>query len=508
MMTIHGDPVPPEGLDHIRAVREWILENPNDLQVQRELQEMQRDPRFAEPDEPDDIMPEIPALTDFPVPPGLKKYVDAVRTVAGASIPTSAACVTAAFNLLAAEDIDVKSLAQEPHPSGLYFVVGSESGWRKSTAFRQAMQGHVEADERVDATYHETETVAEDGTPFQAKGFSPRALRQDFTIEALLTRLWKARRTMAVANSDASSLLGGWSFRRDNLNRSLSHFVNLWDGDATSIDRKNPDSPEIFFYQRRLTSLIMGQVDVVEQMLFSQSAANGFTPRCLSSIDRERPRPSDDASMSLERSLDIIQRMRELVIRRRADQDSNLERLRSGARRPVIYPEGDARNILAASAAKFEMMADNADNPHERGFWSRAQEQTARYAATLAYIRTLEGGIPESWDHVHYTRPEADQAQAVITWHGELIRSYAIQAASEMVTRLANETITMLRDKREKVAKEDGSIAIRHVLSKFGKGELRINADLREQVIQVLDKHRHLIPTARRGHYHISVPHS
>ena len=146
---------------------------------------MQRDPRFAEPDEPDDIMPEIPALTDFPVPPGLKKYVDAVRTVAGASIPTSAACVTAAFNLLTAEDIDVKSLAQEPHPSGMYFVVGSESGWRKSTAFRQAMQGHVEADERVDATYHEAKTVAEDGT-LQAKGFSPRALRQDFTIEALL----------------------------------------------------------------------------------------------------------------------------------------------------------------------------------------------------------------------------------------------------------------------------------------------------------------------------------
>ena len=85
---------------------------------------------------------------------------------------------------------------------------------------------------------------------FRVKGFSPRALRQDFTIEAVLSRLWKARRTMAVANSDASSLLGGWSFRRDNLSRSLSHFVSLWDGDPTSIDRRNPEAPEIFFYQR------------------------------------------------------------------------------------------------------------------------------------------------------------------------------------------------------------------------------------------------------------------
>ena len=32
------------------------------------------------------------------------------RIVAGASIPTSAACIAAAFNLLAAEDIDVQLL--------------------------------------------------------------------------------------------------------------------------------------------------------------------------------------------------------------------------------------------------------------------------------------------------------------------------------------------------------------------------------------------------------------
>ena len=107
---------------------------------------------------------------------------------------------------------------------------------------------------------------------------------------------------MAVANSDASSLVGGWSFRRDNLSRSLSHFVSLWDGDPTSIDRRNREAPEIFFYQRRLTALIMGQVNVVEDLLFSQAAGNGFTARCLPSMDRERPKPPADTSMTpLER---------------------------------------------------------------------------------------------------------------------------------------------------------------------------------------------------------------
>ena len=195
------------------------------------------------------------------------------------------------------------------------------------------------------------------------------------------------------------------------------------------------------------------------------------------------------------------------VIRRRADQDANAELLQGVMRRPVIHPDHDARDLLAAASAKFDALADATDNLHERGFWARAQEQTARYAATLAYVRTLEDGIPQSWEHVHYTRPEVDQAEAVITWHGELIRSYAVQAASEKVTRLANETITMLREKREKVVKEDGSIAARNVIARLGKGELRTDAALREQVLDVLVVHRHLIPTARRGHYMMVVPH-
>ena len=506
-MTMKGEPVPPEGLDYIKGLQRWLEQYPNDVAVRSKLADLQRDPRFAEPDEPDDIMPQVPELSEFPVPPGLKRYIDATRIVAGASVPTSAACVAAAFNLLAAEDIDVQSRANAPHPSGLYFVVGSESGWRKSASFRETMQGHVEADERVDALFREGDSTTEDGAEFKAKGFSPRALRQDFTIEALLSRLWKARRTMAVANSDASSLLGGWSFRRDNLSRSLSHFVSLWDGDPTSIDRRNPEAPEIFFYQRRLTALVMGQVNIAEELLFSQAAGNGFTARCLPSMDRERPKPPADTQASFQSALDTIARMRELVIRRREDQDANVELLRGVLRRPVIHPDQDARDLLAVASAKFEALADASDNLHERGFWARAQEQTARYAATLAYVRTLEGGIPESWEHVHYTRPEVDQAEAVITWHGELIRSYAIQAASEKVTRMANQTITMLRDKREKVVKEDGSIAVRHVIARLGKGEMRTDAGLREQVLDVLVSHRHLIPTARRGHYMLMVPH-
>ena len=75
VMMIKGEPVPAEGLDHIKALEKWLEQYPNDVMVRSKLAEIQRDSRFAEPDEPDDIMPQVLELAEFPVPPGLKKVV-------------------------------------------------------------------------------------------------------------------------------------------------------------------------------------------------------------------------------------------------------------------------------------------------------------------------------------------------------------------------------------------------------------------------------------------------
>ena len=64
----------------------------------------------------------------------------------------------------------------------------------------------------------------------------------------------------------------------------------------------------------------------------------------------------------------------------------------------------------------------------------------------------------------------------------------------------------MLREKRENVAKEDGSIAARNVIARLGKDELITDEALREPVLDVLVIHCHLIPPARKGHYMMVVP--
>ena len=122
--------------------------------------------------------------------------------------------------------------------------------------------------------------------------------------------------------------------------------------------------------------------------------------------------PRQDTSTTHQAALDTIADMRELVIRRRADQDANTGLLRGVLRRPVIHPEHDARDLLAAASAKFDALADATDNVHERGFWARAQEQTARYAATLAYVRTLEEGTT-SRVRTQLRTPENNQATTI-----------------------------------------------------------------------------------------------
>ncbi len=92
-------------------------------------------------------------------------------------------------------------------------------------------------------------------------------------------------------------------------------------------------------------------------------------------------------------------------------------------------------------------------------------------------------------------------------WHGELNNSYALTAALAKTTRLANKTITMLRDKRAKVERSDSTIAARNVIARMGKADLRTDAGMRDHVIDLLVSHHHLIPVARKRHYLMVVPH-
>ena len=234
-------------------------------------------------------------------------------------------------------------------------------------------RGHVEAESRV-------------------KGFSPRALRQDFTIEALLSRLSgpRHRRGPEPVPQPFRLPMG----RRPDVHRPAQPR-----GPRDILLPAPSHRPDHGPGQRRRGPAV--QPSRGQRVHRQVPAQHG---------------PGEEAS----------------VRHLRPTRPHWLSRLWK-ARRTMAVANSDASSLL--------------------GGWSfRKDNGPVRRHAPSGRWRTAY----PSPGSVHYTRPEVDQAEAVITWHGDLIRSYAVQAASEKVTRLANETITMLREKREKVQKEDG----------------------------------------------------
>ena len=266
---------------------------------------------------------------------------------------------------------------------------------------------------------------------------------------------------------------------------------------------------DLLLPKRRLTALIMGQVNVIEDLLFSQAAGNGFTARCLPSFDRERPKPPEDSSNVLPGRtripLPTCARWSYAAGRTRTPTRSCC---RGVLRRPVIQPEHNARDLLAAASAKFDALADATDNLHERGFWARAQgadgpvrrhpglrpDAGGRHTQVLgACPLHPPGGRPGRGRHHLARRPDQ-----VLRGPGRLGEDHPAGQRDHHDAP---------GEEGEGTAKEDGSIAARAVIARMGKAELRTDAGLREQVLDVLVSHRHLIPVARKGHYMMMVPH-
>ena len=341
------------------------------------------------------------------------------------------------------------------------------------------------------------------------RGFSPRALRQDFTIEALLGEALEGPQDHGGGQLGGIFPIGRLEFPtgqpqphpqplREPLGwrtRPPSTGATPRPPRSSSTSAASPDSS----WARSMS---------LKASCSDQAAGNGFTARCLPAIDRERPKPPEDTSTSYQAATDTIARMRELVIRRREDQDANVELLRGVLRRPVIQPDPDARDLLAAASAKFDALADGSDNIHARGFWARAQEQTGTIRRHACLCPDAGGRHTRVLGTcaLHPPRGRSGRGRHHLARRPHQVLPPSRPPPKRSPAWPTRPSRSSVKNER-RVTKEDGSIAARNVIARMGKGEMRTDAGLREQVLDVLVSHRHLIPTARKGHYMMVVPH-
>ena len=284
----------------------------------------------------------------------------------------------------------------------------------------------------------------------------------------------------------------------------MAELVKLWDGSPSSVIRVRDDNMEFRLSGQRLTMSLVGQPEVVDHVVFSDDAGNGFGPRLLYSADVERPEQmtydwpdgfSADGTVSwFTQTLGVI-RQRQDYGRELLDYDATDRR--------VINPTPAAKAMLREFNAECELASDSAENNHHRGFLVRSAELAARVAGNLvgwvALQKTTANEPPAP--ELEYDTDELEPAIKLVRWYAEVIRlrfanigaskvSDAAQAVAEQLAEVSPETHGKYFTKRGQFFK------LRTYIAQNAKGaaaHLRKDTGAKEQVIEILVKHRYAL---------------
>ena len=466
---------------------------------------------------PDRIVSEAQPLPPPPLPDVLRPYVWAICELAGTSIGTAHAAAMGALNLALSAVIDVESLAPDVHPSTLFMLTSSETGWRKSAAFKLAFRAHLEADDIIDACWEDARKakggkakadkpegdnthapmIADDPRPV-----SPVALRNDSTAEALLANLAEGRRTQSLASAEGGVALGGWSYGKGQVGQTYAKFNSLWSGESVDYQRIT-QRVSIRVADARLCICLMMQPPFATQHVLSDAATNGFSARSLLNRDIARPKESVFEWPVSTSARHYVDQLKVLIAQLRRQQDAGTQFVDAPPIPvTVMRPSPGARTALREFLTECQNAADSGTvDGHERGFLERAAEQAARYAAMLAALRSLEAGDPFGDS---YTEADVRDAAAVIDWHRLNLASYAQEAEDARFAKAAQWAADRLHGWAEKSKAAHGGISLLSVLGRYAAGDARFikdDPDGKRRVMQLLEEYGFVRPLPSRGNY-------
>ena len=455
---------------------------------------------------PEEVWPALapfrPGLTpqerfaDEWLPFGLLEVLQASRLLVGASEATAFAAIMGSLSLCAQFDYRGHTLAPvPPKPIGLYMVVISESGWRKSTVDSLFFIVHNDADSKAEAAHRKAQNEEKAGGD-KARRFKPVSLRGDWTIEMLLNTLREGRPVQCAHLADAAALLGGWSFQPQNLGRTLSKLIQAWDGEVLTQDRVKDRGVELRVSNYALSLTWMGQRRVIDPVLFGNDSANGFLARVLLSRDDERPSVVDGNDMDRVEASAKLRRFNDLIRGCRERQDGGLEYADDGPWLPpgVVNIDPLARALLAEFNSECEAIHDELmkdDDSHLASVYVRAGEQAIRLAANFVVYEEYERQYSDGGELTTRLLIDEEQASRAVGLMGWYIGEAKRMASASDATELAK-ACQHIADKLGDVAtgrqtvkgamNEDG-LSIRLVCHRLGNKRVKTDPEFRERVI-------------------------
>ena len=475
--------------------------------------------------------PTPPAQEPYPKWPGdLELVLGAISRAAGASRPTTAAVLLPAVSTLTSFHYDVMTLASNPSPTSMYTCAISESSWRKSSAASKAWEPHWRADAAVSDRYEwlvkETKEKAKSAgkgrrvDSAEAEGpreRAPIAIRSDDTIEVIRHRLAKGRPVLFQALDEAALSLGGFSFTKERLIRTLGIYSTLWTGLANGEGRIGSGvngGREIYLKggAYALNVCWLGQKGVLAPLITSEAAALGLSGRMLVAWDSVRPR----ATERLPGDVQVVDLYQSKVSQWRELQD-----------RETIFLDWDLpdRQTIGLTAAAMAWLRDYDDEMMkvadlhlddgrllEQGAAGRAAEMAARLAGVFA-AWTAWPMVPDGAGNVGLQEPSGavDQPQvgldlieatiAIVEWHRRELRRVVDGAGATEKVRVMEGAIRVIAEAMENPEKfngngqvlvdDHGHVALQTLLAQYGPAAIRGDVDYKADIIEALVMERY-----------------
>ena len=240
------------------------------------------------------IIPTTPPAEPYPLhslPESLLRVVEAIEQAAGVppNIASIAVLSSVAFAVSPITEIEEDGSWVSP---AMFFMAISDTGQRKSTAFKYAHRGHKNASDALVRRYNEAK-AAHKKREFEARkekkrieppnpvDGQPVMSSSDTTLEAIYGKLAKTRPSAAIYADDATSQFSGWVTGKTILGKTLTGLSVLWDSGDFDLDRTS-DGGKDYHGQNRCFNIALGiQIQPALDLLTHPAAATGWGPRVL-----------------------------------------------------------------------------------------------------------------------------------------------------------------------------------------------------------------------------------
>ncbi|MFC0246609.1 YfjI family protein [Falsochrobactrum ovis] len=220
------------------------------------------------------------------------------------------------------------------------------------------------------------------------------------TYEGLVRKFHEGQPSLGVFSDEGGQFLGGYAMGKDNRQKTLAAFNDLWQGNPIRRDRAGDGSFVLF--GRRLAIHLMIQPSVARQFMADPMTDDtGFLPRFLISEPESTigtrlysksqydPKPIEAFTLRLKQILETPLPMDE----------------KTRALNPrLLKLSEDARGVLIQFADRIETaMQKGGKYAHITGYASKAAEQAARIAGVLTLWDDLEAKEVSGINMVHGT---------------------------------------------------------------------------------------------------------